>query len=104
MLQVYQDLYLDMEDTDEFIYQILNMAHQRKRRLGILFVESFRTCAWATKDCNIHCPAHRQGFLVTNSTLTGGSAWQMLSMVGNGRSGDRTHLYIYLVVTNTSSC
>lgn len=57
-----------MEEVDRFIHQVLSLSRQQQRHLGVLFVESFRTCSIHTEDCNKHCPARSQGNMLYNHT------------------------------------
>jgi hypothetical protein len=66
-LQVYGfDAFREQEDVDEFLFNLHWAAHAQRRRPGVLFVETFRTCATDRSDCNKHCPSHKQGELQYN--------------------------------------
>ncbi len=62
------DAYKQMEEVDEFLYKVLTLAYEQQRHIGILFVESFRSCFKTPWECDRHCRATRQGFLQSNFT------------------------------------
>lgn len=67
--QIYgTDHMTQMQELDELLYTVLSIAAESQRQLGVLFVESFRTCASNTADCKLHCPYDQQGHMTYNYT------------------------------------
>lgn len=67
--QVYgEDTSKQMEAADAFLFKVLSLAYERQHHLGVLFVESFRSCYRNQKECDQQCLAHRQGFMTHNHT------------------------------------
>lgn len=68
-MQVYaEDTTKQMEAADEFLFKVLSLVYERQHHLGVLFVESFRSCYRVQRECDHSCPAHRQGYLTHNHT------------------------------------
>lgn len=69
-MQIYTDVHTQQQMVDKFFWQALSYAHEEHRQLGIVFVESFVTCAQDRGRCNMACPVHQQGTFHFNFTGT----------------------------------
>jgi hypothetical protein len=77
LLQQYQfDAYKEMEAVDEFLHGVLAAARRQQRHLGLLFVETFRSCFNDQETCDKSCGKFDQGRQgVFNTSIGGNSAW-----------------------------
>jgi hypothetical protein len=72
-MQQYQfDAYKEMEAVDEFLHGVLAAARRQQRHLGLLFVETFRSCFNDPETCDKSCGKLDQGRQgVFNTTIAG---------------------------------
>lgn len=78
-----------MEAVDEFLFGLLAAAQRRQRDIGVLFMESFRTCANDSAVCDQLCGSTKKGhqgdlttsikgacfLVVVNEHMLGWHAW-----------------------------
>ena len=54
-----------MTVVDAFLSHLHQLHLQSDNKFAILFVETFRTCAFSQSDCNDHCPSGQQGYMMS---------------------------------------
>lgn len=68
------DAYKQMEALDGFMHGLLAAAHRQQRHVGVLFVESFRSCFKHQDDCDKSCGKFKEGRQGLFNTSIAGAA------------------------------
>lgn len=71
-----------MEALDGFMHGLLAAAHRQQRHVGVLFVESFRSCFKHQDDCDKSCGKFEEGRQGLFNTSIAGAARKAPHMQG----------------------